>query len=212
LLEEKGDVDGAISEFMTALGLDHNCSSCQLHLSDALDKKNSTSSDQILSGNSFYSSGQLPRAAAAYRIAIHISPDDAVAHNSLAWTLYRLGDVEEGMDEINIALKLRPDDPEFVNTLACLYYEKGDLNGAIATWKKAIEKSKKPGAADLYGLAVGMLDKGDEKKASIYFNQAIEADPKYKDLFYVTNRVGMSVKAVSYHDRLLKLTGMESEK
>jgi tetratricopeptide (TPR) repeat protein len=205
LLEEKGDLDGAISEFMTALSLDPGCNSCQLHLNDAVDRRNSKPADQITRGNILYSSGDFKRAAAAYRIAVSLDPQNATAHNSVSWTLYKLGEVNEGLKEVEIALKLKPNDPEFVNTLACLQYEKGDVDAAITTWKKAIALSKTPGAADLYGLAVAYLSKGETSNAVKYFEQAIKTDPKYLEISFVRDRIGMSVHALAEHDKLVAL-------
>src|SRR3990167_5315945 len=41
LIEEKGDVDGAISEFVTALSVDPTCTFCQQRLNEALEYRNS---------------------------------------------------------------------------------------------------------------------------------------------------------------------------
>ncbi len=207
LLEEAGDVDGAISQLLTALNYDPSCSFCRLHLDQALSIRNSTAFEQIARGNRLYAEGKRERAAAAYRIAAYIDPGDAVARNSLAWTFYSLGRIKDGFAEVDIALKLKPDDPEYINTLACLYYENGDLDTAINTWRKAISKSNEPAAADLYGLALGMISRGDDEQAGRFFVLAVEADPKYRDLAYVKDRVGMSLKAVAYHDKLLSLAG-----
>jgi tetratricopeptide (TPR) repeat protein len=205
LLDEKGDVDGAISEFMTALSLLPRCSSCELHLNEALDRRNAKASDQVTRGNQFYSAGDFPRATAAYRIAVANEPDDAVARNSLAWTLYKIGRIDEGLAEVKLALEKRPDDPEFVNTLACLLFDKGEVDQAIAEWKRAIALSKTPSAPDLYGIALGLLKKGDTAGAAKYFSDAIKVDPRYADVVHVRDRVGMSVSSLTGHERLLSL-------
>lgn len=205
LLDERGDLDGAISQFMTALGIDPGCYSCQLHLNDAIDRRNSKPSEQITRGNQLYSAGDFKRAAAAYRVALSIAPQDATAHNSLAWTLYKLGEVNEGLNEIDLALKYRPNDPELVNTLACLQFDKGDVDTAIATWKKAISLCKTPAAADLYGLAAAYMSKGETSTASKYFDQAIKTDAKYLEASFVRDKIGMSVHALATHDRLVSL-------
>jgi tetratricopeptide (TPR) repeat protein len=202
LLEEKGDLDGAISEFMTALEIDPGCASCQLHLNDAMDRRNGKAADQITRGNNLYNAGDYKRAAAAYRVATQIDPKDGVAHNSLAWTLYKLNSIKEGLHEIDEAMKLKPNDPELINTLACLQFEKGDVDAAIATWQKAISLSKAPGAADLYGLAVGYMAKNDPATAQKYFEQAIKTDPRYAEASFVRDRIGMSVRSMAYHDKL----------
>ncbi len=205
LLDEVGDLDGAISEFMTALNSDPNCKFCELELKRALNIRNSKSADQITRGNQFYASGDLRRASAAYRVAIYLDPGDGNAHNSLAWTFYRLGNLQEGLKEVQEALHVKPDDPEFVNTLACLQFDKGDLSAAAKYFHKAIALSKTPNAADLYGLAVVAITRGDTTGASKFFKEALKIDPKYDDVVYLRDRIGLSANTLSCHDRLLAL-------
>lgn len=211
LVEEKGDVDGAISEYMTALSLDPACNFCQKQLDDALEKKNSKVQDQVARGNQLYGLGQLQRAAAAYRIAVQIDAKDPGAHNSLSWTLYRLGNLEEALKEVNEALRLKPDDSEFVNTLACVQYDLGRTDEALATWRKAISLSKTPSPADLYGVAVALLVKGDKKGALENFKEAIKSDARYGELEFVRDRIGMSVHTCASHEALLALVAKEKE-
>ncbi len=211
LLEEKGDVDAAISEYMTALSLDPQCAFCQKQLDDALEKKNSKVQDQVARGNQLYGLGQLQRATAAYRIAVQIDPKDPGAHNSLSWTLYRLGNLEEALKEVNEALRLKPDDSEFVNTLACVQYDLGHTDEALATWRKAIALSKTPSPADLYGVAVALLVKGDKKGAAENFKEAIKIDPRYGEIEFVRDRIGMSVHTCASHEALLVLSKEEKK-
>lgn len=206
LIEQKGDVDGAISEFVTALGIDPSCGYCQTQLDAAVERRNSPASENIARGNECYRLGQLSRAVAAYRVAIYADPGDAEAHNSLAWTLYRIGNLNAALAEVKEALRLKPDDAEYVNTLACILYDKGDLEGAIAQWHRAIEHSKSVNPADLYGLAIGYLAKGDMTRAADNFKQALKNDPNYKDPAYLRDKIGMSVHALASHEKLLSIS------
>jgi len=205
LFEERGDVDGAMSELATSMSLDPGCRYCQQRLNDVLAMVNGKAVDQINRGNKHFAEGHLRRAVAAFRVAIYIDPSDGPAHNSLSWTLYGLGELPEAEREVMEALRLRVDDPEFVNTLACIYFDRGDVDAAIATWKKAMALSKSANPADLYGMAIGLLAKGDNKEATRYFEEALKADPRYADVRFVRERIGMSVKAVAAHDRLIGL-------
>jgi tetratricopeptide (TPR) repeat protein len=206
LLNEKGDIDGAISQYVTALGIDRSCSICQSKLTEALSKKNAKSGDLILAGNTVYSTGNLTRAAAAYRLAVQADPKDASAHNSLSWCLYRLGDLDQALYEVQEALRLKPGDAEFVNTLACVLFDKGDIDGAISQFRKAISLSKTPAAADLYGLALALLEKGDRQAAISTFKQAVKADSHYEDEHYVRDRIGMSAKTTASHEKIVELS------
>lgn len=215
LLEERGDLDGAISEFMTAVGIDPSCATCESRLNEAMEIKNTKPQELVIKANLLYSSGQISRAAAGYRVAIQADPKNAEAHNALAWTLYKLGgpkNLADGVKEVQEALRLKPDDAEYINTWACLLYDQGDVDGAMAKWHKAIANSKKPSAADLYGLAVGSLTKGDKSNALRYYKDSIATDPKYADMQYVRDRIGMSVHTVAGHEQLEAMSGKEEKK
>lgn len=207
LLSYQGDVDAAISEYVTALGIDPQCIACQRRLDEAVDRRNGTATDNINLGNEFYKQGQLARSAGAYRVAIYLEPKNPDAHNSLSWTLYRMGELDDALAEVQEALRLKPDEPEYINSLACIQYDKGDLENAMLNWRKAINLSKKANPADLYGLAIGFLSKGDTQQAIQNFKEAIKSDPNYADSKYLRDRIGMSVHALAMHDKLLSLSG-----
>src|SRR5579883_2380937 len=87
----------------------------------------------------------------------------------------------------------------------------GNVDTAISTWKKAIAKSKSPNPADLYGLAVGFLSKGDAANASKYFKEAIKSDSNYASASYLRDKIGMSINALATHDRLLTISGEKEQ-
>jgi tetratricopeptide (TPR) repeat protein len=202
LMDEKGDLDGAISEFVTALGADPGCRFCQSQLDVALARRNGTSEEEIARGNRYYSAGELKRALAAYRVASGLNPGDASAHNSQAWTLYRLGNLDEGLVEVKEALRLKPDDPEYINTLASLLLDKGELKAAQDTFNRAISLSKTAGPADLYGLAAVAISQGDARHAAEFFSEAIKIDPNFVDSRYLRDRIGLSPKTLATHEKL----------
>jgi tetratricopeptide (TPR) repeat protein len=212
LLDEEGDIDGAISEFVTALSIDPDCRFCQSRLDEAVDRKNAGVREGITRGNDFYRAGQLNRSVAAYRIAVSADPEDAEARNCLAWTLYRIGKLDEALNQVNTALKLKVDEAEYINTLACIQFDRGEVDAAITTWKKAIAKSKTPNPADLYGLAVGFLARGDQSNAVKYFKEAIKSDGNYSNAVYLRDKIGMSVHALAAHEKLLFISGEKDVK
>ena len=211
LIDQRGDVDGAISELVTALGIDPKCSSCQLQLDEAVALRNSTGEHSADRANELYRTNQVVRAAAAYRIAALADPKNSETRNSLAWTLYRLGRLPEAMKQVQAALSLKPGEPEYVNTLACILFDQGDVKGAAEQYRLAISKSEKPNPADLYGLAVCLLS-GDQAETAVdRFKQALSTDPNFADLKYLRDHVGMSVHALAYHDKLLFLSGWKAD-
>jgi tetratricopeptide (TPR) repeat protein len=211
LMNEVGDLDGAISEFVTTLGIDPQNAFAQTHLNEAVALRNSTVASNLDRANMFYRTGQLVRALAAYRVACYVDPKNAEAHNSLAWTLYRLGDLRGSQKEVDVALSLKPNDPEYINTLACVKFDSGDVNGAIKEFERAISLSKKANAADLYGLALGFLSQGQKDRAIESFKKALQNDPNYVDAKYLRDRIGMSVHALSMHEKLMSLSGVKDE-
>ena len=207
LLDEQGDVDAAISEFVTALSVDPNCQFCQTRLDEAIDRKNAGVREGINRGNELYRAGQLKRSAAAYRIAVTAAPDDAEARNCLAWTLYRIGDLPEARAEVLTALKIKPEEAEYVNTLACIQFDEGDVEQAMLSFKKAIAKSKTPNPADLYGLSIAFLAKGDKPNAIKNFKEAVKSDANYTSPRYLRDKIGLSVHALATHEKLMDISG-----
>ncbi|MBX9687361.1 MAG: tetratricopeptide repeat protein, partial [Candidatus Obscuribacterales bacterium] len=206
LLDEEGDVDGAISEFVTALSIDPDCGSCQARLDEAVARKKAGVKEGIARGNDFYRAGQLSRSIASYRIAVAADGQDSEARNCLAWTLYRVGKLDEALLEVNTALKLKPDEAEYVNTLACIQYDQGGTDAALSSFKKAIAKSKSPNPADLYGLAICYLAKGDKVNSIKNFKEALKSDNNYRNADYLRDKIGLSVHALATHEKLLDIS------
>jgi Tfp pilus assembly protein PilF len=210
LLTEVGDVDGAISEDVTALGIDPGSTLCQQQLNEALAASHSVVEKDLDQANALYRAGSLWRAAAGFRIACYVDPKSAEAHNSLSWTLYRLGKLDEASTEVKRALELAPDDAEYINTLACILFDKGQIEDALKEFQRAIAKSKQVNPADLYGLAVGFLSTGKQDSAVESFKKALKEDPNYADASYLRDRVGMSANTLASHEQLLTLSGTKS--
>ena len=93
-LRGKGDVDGAIAEFHTALRLDPNYVNAHMNLGVALATK-----------------GDWDGAIAEFRTAIRLDPTSTRAHQSLAIALRMQGMKAEAKDEFTTVLRLLPDTP-----------------------------------------------------------------------------------------------------
>ena len=67
-------------------------------------------------------------------------PEDSRAHQFYAFTLKRLGRLEEAKDEMQKGIKQNPSDPIIIYNAACFYALIGDKKTSIENLKKSIDK------------------------------------------------------------------------
>ena len=82
----------------------------------------------------------IERAALFYPTYLLHHPDDSRAHQFYAFTLKRLGRLEEAKKEMQKGIEQNPNDPIIVYNAACFYALIDDKTAAIENLKKAIEK------------------------------------------------------------------------
>ena len=66
-------------------------------------------------------------------------PEDSRAHQFYAFTLKRLGRLEEAKEEMQKGIKQNPNDPIIIYNAACFYALIGDKKTAIENLKKSID-------------------------------------------------------------------------
>jgi TolB-like protein/Flp pilus assembly protein TadD len=81
----------------------------------------------------------IQRAALFYPSYLLHNPDDARAHQFYAFTLKRLGRLEEAKEEMNKGIEQNPNDPIIIYNGACFYALTGNLTAAIENLKKAMD-------------------------------------------------------------------------
>jgi len=74
---------------------------------------------------------------AAYRKAVALNPDSALAQNGLAWLLATHGRAKEALPIANRALDLAPDQPALIDTLAFVAAELGKCSEALVLERRA---------------------------------------------------------------------------
>lgn len=87
-----------------------------------------------MEGLQLQKSGELQRAAAAFRQAIYVKPDYAEAYNDLGVVLESLGDLAGAEEAYKTALKFKPDMGSAHSNLALLYEESNRVKQAAAHW------------------------------------------------------------------------------
>ena len=81
----------------------------------------------------------IERAALFYPSYLMHHPDDSRAHQFYAFTLKRLGRIEEAKKEMNKGIEQNPNDPIIIYNAACFYALIDDKASAIENLKKAID-------------------------------------------------------------------------
>ncbi len=81
----------------------------------------------------------IQQAALFYPTYLLHHPDDARAHQFYAFTLKRLGRLEEAKEEMHKGIIQNPDDPIIIYNAACFYALMGDLTTSIENLKKAMD-------------------------------------------------------------------------
>jgi Flp pilus assembly protein TadD len=120
-----------------------------------------------------YRQGKRAEAEAAYRKAIKIKPDLALAHTNLGVILHEQGKLAEAEAAHRKALALKPDDPLAHSNLGAVLGARGKLAEAEAAFRKAI--ALKPAYAEAHcNLGVALHDRGKLGAAELAFRKAIE--------------------------------------
>jgi tetratricopeptide (TPR) repeat protein len=122
--------------------------------------------------------GQVEKAIAAYREAINVDPEHALAYCNLGIVLKAKGDLEAAVDAYNQAIRIKPDFAQAYYALGTALKTKGDLDGAIDAFNQAIRINPEYALA-YYGLGIVFKAKGDLDAAINAFNQAIRINPEH---------------------------------
>jgi tetratricopeptide (TPR) repeat protein len=127
--------------------------------------------------------GLYKEAIEAYKQAIRIKPDLAVAHGLLGNAYGHLGLYKESIEAFKQAIRIEPDYAEAYCDLGVSYNELGMHKEAIEAYKQAIRI--KPDLAEAHfglGVSYGKLGMYREKIES--FKQAIRIEPDYAEAHY----------------------------
>ena len=179
ILQNQGDLDGAISKYKQALKINPDIPGAYNNMGNALKNKRN-----------------LAEALNCYRQAIKIKPDYAEAYNNMGIALRESGDLDAALNLYKEAIKFKPDFADAYNNMANVLKDNGQIEEAINSYQDAIKF--KPDFAEVF-INIGNLirDKGDLDEALSYYKKAIKLKPNYPDAF---NNIGNVLKDMGNAD------------
>jgi tetratricopeptide (TPR) repeat protein len=112
----------------------------------------------------------------AYREAIALDPQNALAHNMLGYCCVGAGKLEEAVSAFHQLVEVAPDDPNSYDSLAEGYYELGDTTQAIQYYQQALAvDSTFSNPYYMLGTIYQGLEQRDE--AIAHLEKYLELDP-----------------------------------
>jgi tetratricopeptide (TPR) repeat protein len=127
--------------------------------------------------------GQYEAAAAEWRKALEISPEDARAQNNLGFALANTGRIDEAVGHWRKAAEINPEYADVYRNLGRAMLRKGNFDEAAANWRKALELDPDDvETRDRLGFA--LLRQGRFEEASAHLRKAAALDPKDAEARY----------------------------
>ena len=146
---------------------------------------------QITLGNWLLKLRRPDEAAAAFKQALALKPDDDIALGNLAGVLMAHGkrqDALEALEVFRTALRVNPKNPQSWFQLATLYLDMGRLDEARGSFTEALAANPKQAAA-LNGLGAIAFQTGDLAKAETIVRQALALEPRLRTGNYNLARI-----------------------
>jgi len=122
-------------------------------------------------------------AAAAYRNAVKLQPDDFSLRYLLADVEHTLGNGDAAVALLERSLELRPDDPAALRALAAMRLERHEAPAARRLYE-ALLRVQPQSATALAGIGRAALAGGDAQAAVEYLGRALQAAPEASALRY----------------------------
>lgn len=197
ILYNRGDLDGAIAQYETALALSPGDMEAHNDLGNALLTKG-RADDAIVQyrkalemdpawmpprfnlAQALFRQGRYQEAAYHYRKVLAIDPRNLPAYCRLGIALLATGDTGQAISSFQQALKLDPNYAEARNDLANALSQQGQLAQAIADYEAALKDNPKD-AATHYNLANALLRKGQTSDAIKQYEATLAINPNNAD-------------------------------
>jgi Flp pilus assembly protein TadD len=143
--------------------------------------------------------GEFAAAAAEWRKALALQPEDASAHYNLGLSLFQSGQTNPAIEQYERALQLSPDYPEAHNNLGGALSSLGRLDEAIVQYQKAVDLDATRTSART-NLATLLLRKGRAPESIPHFEAALQLDPENAETH---SSLGMALAMVGQGDQAL---------
>ncbi|MFZ0958095.1 MAG: tetratricopeptide repeat protein, partial [Candidatus Sulfotelmatobacter sp.] len=136
----------------------------------------------LIRATAYGQNGMLTKAAAEYRAALKLAPNDGGLHLALGETLYGRRRYHEAIDELQIAQKLSPDNSDIYAQLARAYAQLHDREQTLRYVERAeqsaqltqlAEKNQKAESRVLVSTGQALSLLGDQKGAMERFERAL---------------------------------------
>ena len=165
-LDEKGQINDAISQYQEAIRLNPKDAEAHNNLGAELDKK-----------------GQTDGAINEYLESIRLELDYAEPHNNLGLILYKKGKIEAAARHFQVAIQLEPDfaDPHY--NLGNVFFKLDQIDKAVSQYQAAI-RLKPDYAEGHYNLGVALGRVGQTAAAIRQYQEATRLKPDYAEAYY----------------------------
>jgi arylsulfatase A-like enzyme/Flp pilus assembly protein TadD len=142
-------------------------------------------------------------AAAAFKRALALKPDDDIALGNLARVYLARGREKDALDALEVyrtALRLNPKSPQSWYQLATIYLDLGRYEDAVATFKEALSANPRMGAS-YNGLGVIEFTRGRVDEAERLIEKALALEPRLRTAEYNLGRIAEGRRDVALAER-----------
>ena len=137
-----------------------------------------SAAEHIDRGQEYYLQDDLEKAAAEFRAALELEPDNAAAHSYLGAVYDELGQSEQAIIELELAIELSPSYAGAHANLCTAYVRIGEIDKALAACQKAIQLDPTSALAH-NSLGVVHLNQNNPDEAEREFKEAVKLDHDY---------------------------------
>lgn len=120
--------------------------------------------------------GRIPEALDVYRRILERDPRDAIAYQNMGVALLKQGNAREAVERFDRALAIHGNLPNSWNARGVAQARLGDPDGAIASWRRAIELDPRQFEA-LFNLGIVAGQRGDRRLAREALTRFAETAP-----------------------------------